>query len=116
VTDAKSIARELFRDVDDDITSVKLLNNGGGQTLWTSYGYDPLDQIVAVTDAKNNVTRAKYDNFGRRTEIESPDAGRTEFVFDLAGNLHQKITANLRAAGQRITWPETAGRRPWRCG
>jgi RHS repeat-associated protein len=104
VTDAKAIARELFRDVDDDITSVKLLNNGGGQTLWTSYGYDPLDQIVTVTDAKNNVTRAKYDNFGRRTEIDSPDAGRTEFVFDLAGNLHRKITANLRAASQAITY------------
>ncbi len=104
VTDAKAIPRELFRDVDDDITSVKLINNGGGQTLWTSYGYDPLDQIVTVTDAKNNVTHAKYDNFGRRTEIDSPDAGRTEFVFDLAGNLHQKVTANLRAASQRITY------------
>ncbi|MDO9384542.1 MAG: SpvB/TcaC N-terminal domain-containing protein [Hyphomicrobiaceae bacterium] len=104
VTDAKAIPRELFRDVDDDITSVKLLNNGGGQTLWTSYGYDPLDQIVEVKDAKNNLTKAKYDNFGRRIEIDSPDAGRTEFVFDLAGNLHQKITANLRAASQRITY------------
>ena len=104
VTDANGIPREVFRDVDDDIVSVKLINQGGSQVLWTSYAYDPLDQIIAVTDAKNNVTNAEYDNFGRRTAIDSPDAGRTEYIFDLASNLHRKETANLRAANALITY------------
>ncbi len=104
VTDANNIAREAFRDVDNDITSVKLFNDGGAQTLWTSYQYDALDQIVAVTDDKNNVTQAAYDNFGRRVMIDSPDSGKTESVFDLASNLTAKVTANLRAAGQQVSY------------
>jgi RHS repeat-associated protein len=104
VTDANNIARDVFRDVDNDITSVKLLNNGGASILWTSYQYDPLDQITTVTDAANNITRAAYDNFGRRVEIDSPDSGKTAYVFDPASNLRAKITANLRAVGTQVTY------------
>lgn len=104
MTDAKNIAREIYRDVDDDISAVKLFNNGGAQILWTSYAYDALDQITTVRDAKNNVITAAYDNFGRRTQLTAPDTGMTEFIFDTASNLHQKITPNLRATGQRITY------------
>ena len=41
---------------------------------------------------------------GRRTAIDSPDAGRTAFVYDLADNLTAKETANLRATGQKISY------------
>jgi YD repeat-containing protein len=104
VTDANAIPRETYRDVKDAITAVKLFNNGGTSVLWTSYAYDPLDQITTVTDDKGDVTRSEYDNFGRRTAIVSPDAGRTDYVFDTAGNLYQKITANLKMAGQAVAY------------
>ena len=96
--------RDVFRNVHDDITSVRLLNNGGAVSLWTSYAYDPLDEILAVTDNAGNVTSAAYDNFGRRVTLVSPDAGRTDYVFDPASNLTQKITANLKAAGQAVNY------------
>lgn len=80
------------------------LFNTGGVRQVTSYAYDPLDQIVSVADDRNNVTRAEYDNFGRRVAIDSPDAGRTTFEFDLASNLRKKVTANLRAASQDIAY------------
>ena len=104
VTDANGIPRDVFRNVHDDITSVRLLNNGGAVSLWTSYAYDPLDEIVAVTDNAGNATTAAYDNFGRRVTLTSPDAGRTDYVFDTASNLTQKITANLKAAGQAVNY------------
>jgi RHS repeat-associated protein len=104
ITDANGIPREIFRDVRDDITSVRLVNNGGTVSEWTSYAYDALEQIVSVTDDKGNVTSAAYDNFGRRVSITSPDAGRTDYAFDPASNLTAKITANLRAAGQQVSY------------
>jgi RHS repeat-associated protein len=59
---------------------------------------------VQVKDDKNNLTTAEYDHFGRRTAIVSPDAGRTEYVFDPASNLTRKITANLKAAGLSVNY------------
>jgi YD repeat-containing protein len=98
------VPRDTYRNVHDDITSVRLLNNGGTVSLWTSYAYDPLDEITAVTDNAGNVTSAAYDNFGRRVTLVSPDAGRTDYVFDPASNLTQKITANLKATGQAVNY------------
>ncbi len=104
VTDANNIPRQTFRNVRNDITSVRLVNNGGSVSQWTSYSYDALDQILQVKDDKGNLTSSEYDNFGRRTAIVSPDAGRTEYVFDPASNLTRKITANLKAAGLAVNY------------
>ncbi|RKZ54020.1 MAG: hypothetical protein DRR16_14190 [Candidatus Parabeggiatoa sp. nov. 3] len=102
VTDANGIFKETFKDVRGVITAVKEFNEG--ETLWTSYEYDSLKQIVTVVDDQNNATTVSYDNFGRRTHIDSPDMGLTETVYDLASNVRQKITANLRLDGQAIVY------------
>jgi RHS repeat-associated protein len=102
VTDANGISKESYKDVRGVITAVKEFNEG--ETLWTSYEYDSLKQIVTVVDDQNNVTTVSYDNLGRRTQIDSPDMGLTETVYDLASNVRQKITANLRATGQAIVY------------
>lgn len=90
----------MFRNVRSLISTVdEFNNNGGAHVLRTSYAYDPLRQIVSVTDDRNNVTGSEYDLFGRRTAIDNPDTGRTVFVYELADNL----TARETASGQRIT-------------
>jgi len=94
VTDANGIFKETFKDVRGVITAVKEFNEG--ETLWTSYEYDSLKQIVTVVDDQNNATTVSYDNLGRRTHIDSPDMGLTETVYDLASNVRGKSTANLR--------------------
>jgi RHS repeat-associated protein len=101
-TDANGKQRRTFADVRGLTTAVKEFN--AGSTIWTSYGYDPMDQLTSVTDDRNNVTRAEYDNFGRRTIVDSPDHGRTETRYDLAGNITAKITSKLRAADKAIEY------------
>ncbi len=107
VTDANGNKKTTYQDVRQLTTSVQEFNtlqNGATQVIWTSYNYDPLGQIVEAKDDKNNVTRVAYDNLGRRTVVDSPDAGRTETVYDLASNPVARITPNLRAQRKQITY------------
>jgi RHS repeat-associated protein len=105
--DANGHQRRTFKNVRDLVTSLQEFHTpagGGQQAIWTSYAYDPLNQLVEVRDDHDNLARASYDNLGRRTAVETPDAGRTETVYDLASNPVAKTTANLRAEGKRIAY------------
>jgi len=106
-TDANGVQQKTYKDVRELVTSIQEFHTPPGgpmQSIWTSYSYDPLKQLVEVKDDHNNLTRVSYDNLGRRTSIVSPDTGRTDLEYDLASNLTAKITANLRAAGRRVTY------------
>ncbi|QFZ21108.1 SpvB/TcaC N-terminal domain-containing protein [Saccharothrix syringae] len=101
-TDANGKQRRTFADVRGLTTAVKEFN--AGTAIWTGYDYDPMSQLTAVTDDRGNTTRAEYDRFGRRTVVDSPDHGRTETRYDLAGNAIAKVTAKLRAANKAIEY------------
>ncbi|MFG2053333.1 SpvB/TcaC N-terminal domain-containing protein [Micromonospora sp. NPDC048930] len=104
-TDANGHTTRTYRDVREQITAVKQANPTAGQPqIWTSYAYDPLGQLLTVTDDHGNVTTSGYDNLGRRTTVTSPDSGRTETVYDLAGNSVKKITAKLAAQSQAVEY------------
>ena len=53
----------------------------------TRYGYDVLDQLVAVTDTAENVTRLSYDRLGRKVGMADPDMGDWSYGYDPQGNL-----------------------------
>ena len=36
-----------------------------------------------MRDDKSNTTKVEYDNLGRRTVIDNPDAGKTETRYDV---------------------------------
>jgi YD repeat-containing protein len=65
-----------------------------GSDVWTSYAYNPVNELTNVTDDLNNIITMGYDQFGRKISDVHPDAGLTSYKYDLAGNLTEKITAN----------------------
>ncbi|MFC5288550.1 SpvB/TcaC N-terminal domain-containing protein [Actinokineospora guangxiensis] len=104
-TDANGKQRRTYTDVRGLTTAVKEFNAVAGQpVIWTSYTHDPLRQITAAVDDRGNTTASAYDNLGRRTVVDSPDAGRTETRYDLAGNVIAKVTAVLRSAGKAVEY------------
>lgn len=107
VTDGNGHSKFYYRDVREQLVSLKephTPTGGSQQLIWTSYAYDPLGQLVTVTDDKNNVTRQSFDLLGRRTVVDNPDTGKTETQYDLASNPKVEITAKLQAAGQQIEY------------
>ncbi|SDU25743.1 SpvB/TcaC N-terminal domain-containing protein [Amycolatopsis keratiniphila] len=105
VTDGNGKQKRTYQDVRELTTAVKEFNPAGGQpVIWTGYGHDPFGQLITVVDDKNNTTRSEYDTLGRRTVLDSPDAGRTETRYDLAGNTTAKTTANLKAAAKQVEY------------
>jgi RHS repeat-associated protein len=104
-TDANGKTASTYTNVRGQTTSVLQHNpSGGHDNVWTSFQYDPLGQLTTTVDDQNNTTNTTYDNFGRRASITSPDAGRTDLVYDLAGNLIKKVTAKLAVIQQAIEY------------
>ncbi|HMA96097.1 MAG TPA: toxin TcdB middle/N-terminal domain-containing protein [Polyangiaceae bacterium] len=107
LTDPNGRHRTSYTDVGERVGAVQEFNTlgaGGLLTLTTRYAYNPMDELVQVTDARGNGTTAQYDTVGRMVALTSPDTGRTEWSYDLAGNLVAKETARLRAAGQKVVY------------
>jgi len=96
VTDANGIERETFTNVRGLTTAVKDPLN-----IWTSYGYNAINELTEVQDDQGNKIISEYDLLGRRISVTHPDAGKTTFEYDNAGNLISKQTANLKALSER---------------
>ena len=97
-----------YADSRGNTIAVREFNQIGTATtltlLTTKYVYDRLDQLLNVTDALGKVTSTAYDTVGQMVSLTSPDAGQTEYRFDLGGNLREKQTPNLRGQSRFITY------------
>jgi YD repeat-containing protein len=101
-TDANGKQTEQFTDVRGSVTAVK--NYTSKKDIWTSFKYNAINEQVEATNDLGHTTISMYDNFGRRTTRMHPDAGQTNYVYDLAGNLTQLETANLIKEGLAIQY------------
>ncbi len=96
-TDALGNQTATFTNVRQQVTSIDMFN--GGQQVWTSYDYSPLNQLLSMTDDQGHVTTMTYDQIGRETSTNSPNSGLTTMSYDMASNLTSKVTANLAQEG-----------------
>ncbi|HET6148600.1 MAG TPA: SpvB/TcaC N-terminal domain-containing protein [Polyangia bacterium] len=84
--------------------------NNAVTDLFTLYDYDPLGQLVQVTDANGptigagNTTTADYDTVGNLVAVTSPDSGRREWRYCLGGYVCAEESPNARAAGNLIQY------------
>jgi RHS repeat-associated protein len=102
-TDANGISTETFLNVRELLKATKQQYSQGSD-VWTTYDYNPVNELIKVTDDQKNVITMAYDQFGRKTSDVHPDAGTTSYKYDLASNLIQKTTANLAGNGSGITY------------
>ncbi|WP_430786308.1 LamG-like jellyroll fold domain-containing protein [Actinoplanes sp. G11-F43] len=59
---------------------------GGDAARTVTYGYDANGMRVTETDQNNNITRLRYDGYGRVVRQEHPDGTAVVTRFDAAGN------------------------------
>lgn len=85
-------------DTYEDIRKRKLSTTDFGPEgpIWTNFFYNPISELQKVSDHEGNETVYSYDLLGRKLSVHHPDAGLTEFKYDLAGNLTHKTTPNIR--------------------
>ncbi len=69
---------------------------GPNGEIWTNYHYNAISELIQIEDTESYITAYTYDELGRRTIINHPDAGITNFEFDLAGNLLRKISDKIK--------------------
>ena len=105
-TDANGKSKRTYTDVRELTTAVKEFNPAGGQpVIWTSYGYDALGQLTAVTDDQ------RQRHHDRRTTTSAaarwwtaPTPGRTEHRLRPGRQRDQQDhrEAGRRAQGHRV--------------
>jgi RHS repeat-associated protein len=75
-------------------------------TILTSarYEYNALGELLVAYDHQGNPLTVEYDLAGRRTAIETKDAGRKEYHYDAADNLVRETDNVLRGRGESIAY------------
>ena len=104
-TDANQHQSKVYTDGDGrTVKTVQYKDEGNSQALTTTYQYDGIGRLTAVTDAEGNVTSSSYDLGDRRTSVEHPASGTTSFTYAPAGNMLTKRTANMQGTGKAIRY------------
>ena len=79
-SDQEGYISNVYTRLDSTATRDKLGN-------WTYLGYDPLQHLVAVTNANQEVTLASYCSCGALESVRDPMNNYTYYFHDLAGRL-----------------------------
>lgn len=68
----------------------------GGATVATRFEYDLADQLTAMRDPVDNITRYTWDRLGRHTGVNDPNLGQRTLAYDKADNLISSTDARNR--------------------
>lgn len=67
--------------------------NEGGRWISTKYQYDIKGNLLTVVNEVNQRTEFIYDFLGRRLRTDSPNSGKSVFLFDANGNQVERVDA-----------------------
>ena len=85
-----------------DAAGREILRTGyiGSTAVTETFTYDPLGNLVAVTDPMGNAWSNSFDTLGRRTASTDPDLGTWTYAYDDAG----RLTGQTDAKSQLIAF------------
>lgn len=107
VTDVRGKTQRNWYDHNGQITRT-VRANGTDAAIALNYEYDVRGLLVKTTRPDGQVIKITYDEAGRRTEVEDPDAGIHRFFYgqDLGTGAFSKVIRENKAApnapGQRM--------------
>lgn len=93
VTDANGITKDSYTDVRGRLVATQ---DTDSEEIWADFEYNAINELIIARDDQNNEIVSEYDWLGRRTARIHPDAGLCTYKYDLASNLIEKQTANIR--------------------
>ena len=99
VTDANGIITRYEYDALDRLTAVvqndqPSLPADHETNVRTGYTYDPVGNLLTITDANGNVTTFEYDLLDRLIREVNPIGGNWRYEYDPVGNLVRRTDAN----------------------
>ncbi|MHB8474523.1 MAG: toxin TcdB middle/N-terminal domain-containing protein, partial [Gammaproteobacteria bacterium] len=87
--DGLALTTTQVKDAIGELVAVTDANNN-----ITRYAYDPFGNLTTVTDPALNVTSMTYDIRGRKLSMTDPDMGYWQYGYNTVGDLTQQIDAN----------------------
>jgi RHS repeat-associated protein len=69
----------------------------------TSYGYDPLGNLLSVSQGGLNPRSFAYDSLSRLTSSTNPESGQNSFAYDANGNLASKTAPKPNQTSASVT-------------
>ena len=94
------VVRDEVRDALGRLTEVTEDPGAGNLAYGTAYAYDPLDNLLTVTQGVQTRTFV-YSSLSRLRSATNPESGTTHYCYDDAGNLKSRTDA-------RVTLPSSA--------
>lgn len=64
----------------------------------TTYAYDPVNNLLSLTDANSYTTTFTYDGLNRRTTVTNPEGHRVQSSYDRLGNMTRVVDARGNAS------------------
>lgn len=100
---------ERGSDAKGNVLSVSRYSVAEGKYLARSrYTYNAMGEMLEAHELSggtdNTIVAVEYDLLGRKTALDSMDAGRKEYEYDIAGNLIRETDNLLRGRGDSIRY------------
>ncbi len=100
------VVRDETRDALGRLTEVTEDPGAGNLAYNTAYTYDPLDNLLTVTQDIQTRTFV-YSSLSRLRSATNPESGTTHYCYDAAGNLTSRTDARVTLPSSAL---DTAGR------
>jgi len=101
--DGNGIWKQTWKDI-RGLTRKVEEQHSQGDNIITTFNYNAINELIEAVDGDQNIVKFAYDWLGRKTLMSHPDGGDTKFIYDLASNLIQTISATLDAIEKAIVY------------